>query len=81
MKRSVPGIDEVLGTVSEVVGVKVSSADVGFFDVGGDSLTAAHLSLILEERFDAPVDLFTIYGAESIREIHEAMLQVHRSAA
>ncbi|WP_327379044.1 acyl carrier protein (plasmid) [Streptomyces sp. NBC_01216] len=74
MNHTVAELDQVITLVTEVLGVHGLTADSNFFDAGGDSLTAAHLSLLLEERFGTGVDLFTIYASEDLREIHTALL-------
>ena len=76
MTENSPSLDQTLRLVSEVIGAAVPSAQANFFDVGGDSLTAAFLSLLLEERLGASVDVFTIYAAENIMEIHDAVVAV-----
>ncbi|MER5431212.1 acyl carrier protein [Streptomyces sp. NPDC002588] len=74
MSHTVPDLDQVVELVTEIVGHREITADSNFFDAGGDSLTAAHLSLLLEERFGTGVDVFTIYASEDLREIHTALL-------
>ncbi|MFI6344077.1 acyl carrier protein [Streptomyces sp. NPDC050560] len=67
--------DDTMRLVAEVIGTDDVTPDANFFDLGGDSLTAAHLSLLLEERFGGEVDVFTVYAAEDLAEIHEALLR------
>lgn len=67
-------LSQTLALVAEVIGVREVSTDDNFFDLGGDSLTAAFLSLLLDERLNAPVDVFTIYAAEDINAIHQAVV-------
>jgi acyl carrier protein len=66
-------LDHVVALVCEVVGIPDITPNSNFFEVGGDSLTAAHLSLLIEERLGVSVDVFTIYGSEDLREIHSAL--------
>ncbi|MFI0421729.1 acyl carrier protein [Spongiactinospora sp. 9N601] len=74
MNRAATELDQVVALVEEVVGVQGLTADSNLFDVGGDSLTAAHLSLLFEERFGTPMDVFTIYASENLAEIHQGLL-------
>jgi acyl carrier protein len=74
MSHAVAELDQVITLVTEILGGGQLTAESNFFDAGGDSLTAAHLSLLLEERLGASVDVFTIYAAEDLREIHLSLL-------
>ena len=78
MEPTTPQLDQTLALVAEVIGIQAVSADDNFFDLGGDSLTAAFLSLLLDERLHSPVDVFTIYSAETLDAIHQAVLEGHR---
>jgi acyl carrier protein len=75
MSHSVPAVEDTMHVVAEVIGIGAATPDANFFDLGGDSLTAAHLSLLLEERFGAEVDVFTVYAAEDLAEIHQALVR------
>ncbi|MFJ6076507.1 phosphopantetheine-binding protein [Streptomyces sp. NPDC093065] len=75
MNTATASLEQVIDLVEEVVGTRGLSKDSNFFEAGGDSLTAAHLSLLLEERLEASVDVFTIYASENLSEIHDALLE------
>jgi acyl carrier protein len=81
MNSTIADLARLVALVEEVVGVEGLTADSNFFDAGGDSLTAAHLSLLLEERLGTGVDVFTIYAAEDLHEIHDALLDAAGSPA
>ncbi|MFI1767330.1 acyl carrier protein [Streptomyces sp. NPDC020800] len=74
MEPTAPRLSQTLALVAEVVGVPQVSPQDNFFDLGGDSLTAAFLSLLLDERLGAPVDVFTIYSADDLETIHQAVI-------
>ncbi|WP_236796416.1 phosphopantetheine-binding protein [Amycolatopsis sp. GM8] len=75
MNNTIPAIEDTMTVIAEVIGIATAASDANFFDLGGDSLTAAHLSLLLEEKFGGEVDVFTIYAAEDLTEIHEALVR------
>jgi acyl carrier protein len=55
----------VLEVVGEVFGRPVTAAD-GFFDLGGDSVTAIDLAVRFEERFGIDLDIDELFEAEVI---------------
>ncbi|GAA4238663.1 hypothetical protein GCM10022254_55520 [Actinomadura meridiana] len=76
MYTNLPTAEDTMKVIAEVIGVTTATPDANFFDLGGDSLRAAHLSLVLEERFaGAEVDVFTIYAAEDLAEIHQELVR------
>jgi len=80
-----PDVDDVVRLCAEVIGVASLSLESNFFDAGGDSITAARLAVLLEEEWNAPVDVFAIMAAEDLREIHggllDSVLATHRRDA
>ncbi|GAA1713210.1 hypothetical protein GCM10009745_71840 [Kribbella yunnanensis] len=81
MNAATASLNEVVALVEEVIGTSGLTPESNFFEIGGDSLTVAHLSLLIEERFGTGVDVFTLYAAEDLREIHQALLESVEDAA
>ncbi len=75
MELTTVTLSQTLALVAEVIGIERVSPDANFFDLGGDSLSAAFLSLLLDERLGASVDVFTIYQAEDIHSVHRAAVE------
>ncbi|KMS85477.1 MULTISPECIES: acyl carrier protein [Streptomyces] len=69
------GLDDLVQLVAEVIGGASVTADDNFFDLGGDSLHAAQLALLLDERWDQSVDVMVILTADSIREMYTEIVE------
>jgi hypothetical protein len=69
----VPDVESLAALCAEVIGVHSVAPEDNFFDVGGDSVSAAHLAVLLDERWGRRLDIFTIIAADSIRVLHEAL--------
>jgi acyl carrier protein len=79
-RTALPRLEDVLRLSADVVGVGALTADANFFEAGGDSVTAARLAVLLEERWDVPVDVFAIMAAEDLAEVHRDLLRTVRAA-
>lgn len=72
-----PDVRSLADLCAEVIGVRTVAPEDNFFDVGGDSVSAARLSVLVEERWGLELDIFTIIAAGSLTELHEG-LGAHR---
>jgi hypothetical protein len=68
-------LDDFLRLVAEVLGIAVPEAAANFFDLGGDSLAAAHLCVLAAEKWDLPLDPFAVIAAADLSELHAALTQ------
>jgi hypothetical protein len=59
---------------AEVIGVRSVAPEDNFFDAGGDSVSAARLVVMLEQRWQVNADIFSIIAADSLIEIHDALV-------
>lgn len=67
-------LDTLLGLVTDVVGAGPAGPEDNFFDLGGDSLHAAHLAVLLDEDWNLPVDVMVIIGADTLREMYDGLV-------
>jgi acyl carrier protein len=58
----------VLATVGQALSLAEVDGSAGFFDLGGDSLTALRVITVLEERFAQQLDLVDLLTAETLDE-------------
>jgi acyl carrier protein len=70
----IPNIYSLAELCANVIGITSVAPEENFFDVGGDSLTAARFAVLVEERWGVELDIFTIMAADSLTEIHEALI-------
>jgi hypothetical protein len=68
-------LDEFVRLVAEVLGIPAPEAGANFFDLGGDSLAAAHLCVLAAEKWDLPLDPFAVIAAADLAELHSALVQ------
>jgi acyl carrier protein len=61
-----------------VIGVPEVAPTDHFFEVGGDSLSAARLAVYVDEKWQLNLDVFDIMTAASIREIYARMTGAER---
>lgn len=73
MSAQVVSLDDFVRLVGEVLGIATPEAGSNFFDLGGDSLTAAHLCVLAAEKWDLPLDPFAVIAAGDLAEIHAAL--------
>lgn len=74
-------LDDVLKIAGEVFRRPVTAAD-GFFDLGGDSITAVEFAIRLEERFGIEPDIDVVFSADTMTAIAGAISDVlHRHAS
>jgi Phosphopantetheine attachment site len=66
-------LDDFARLVGEVLGIAVPEAAANFFDLGGDSLAAAHLCVLAAEKWDLPLDPFAVIAAADLTELHTAL--------
>jgi len=69
-----PDVRSLAKLCAEVIGVNSVSPEENFSDVGGDSVTAARLAVLMEQRWGIELDIFTIIAADSLNEIHEGLM-------
>jgi acyl carrier protein len=69
----IPDVRSLAELCAEVIGVKTVAPEENFLDAGGDSVTAARLAVLVEERWGMELDIFTIIAADSLNEIHEGL--------
>lgn len=62
-------VRDVIELCGEVVDHPNPSRDSNFFDIGGDSLAALRLSILLEERWGVSVDSYDIMEAPTLGDI------------
>lgn len=58
---------------SQVLGHKVESATANFFDIGGQSLKAVQLSLLIEREYQTTFSLTNIFSAPTIEQQHKIL--------
>lgn len=68
-------LDDLVRLVAEVLGVASADADSNFFDLGGDSLHAAQLALVLDEEWSHPIDAMVIFTVDSLRDLHTEIVE------
>jgi len=69
----IPDVRSLVELCAEVIGVRTVAPGENFLDAGGDSVSAARLAILLEERWGIELDIFTIIAADSLNEIHELL--------
>jgi acyl carrier protein len=69
-----PDLRSLTELCAEVIGIRTLAPEDNFFDAGGDSVTAARLAVLVEERWGRELDIFTIIAADSLRDIHEGLV-------
>ena len=69
-----PDVGSLAELCAEVIGVRSVAPEDNFFDAGGDSVTAARLAVLAEERWGVELDIFTIIAADSVLEIHQGLV-------
>jgi len=74
MSDRIPELDDFVRLVGNVVGVRTATAESNFFDLGGDSLTAAHLSILVEERWGLSMDVFAVITADTLGEVYDDLV-------
>lgn len=74
MSDQIPQLDDFVRLVGDVVGISTATAASNFFDLGGDSLTAAHLSILVEERWGLSMDVFGVITADTIGEVYDDLV-------
>jgi acyl carrier protein len=55
---------------AEVIGVRSVAPEDNFFDVGGDSVSAARLVVLLAQRWGVSTDIFSIIAADDLIELY-----------
>jgi acyl carrier protein len=65
-----PDAQALAALCAEVVGVASVTPDSNFFEVGGDSVTAARFAVLAEERWGLDIDIMTIFTVENFREMY-----------
>lgn len=81
MSEQTLDLNSFVRLVAEVVGTASVAPEENFFDIGGDSLTAAHLSVLLEERWGRSLDPFAVFSAESLLELYEEFVGIRDASA
>ncbi|WP_448321942.1 phosphopantetheine-binding protein [Streptomyces sp. CO7] len=61
----------------EVLGIDGVGPDDDFFDLGGDSMVAARLSMLLEERLGSGVELLTVFDHPTVAELAAELEKTH----
>jgi acyl carrier protein len=69
-----PEFGDITRLVGEMVGIPEPDIDANFLEIGGDSLVALQVAIVLEERWGAEVDVQEITFAGTLREIHELVV-------
>jgi aryl carrier-like protein len=76
-----PDVQSLADLCAEVIGVRTLAPEHNFFDAGGDSVAAARLSVLVEERWGLDLDIFTIIAAPSVTELHDGLVARHARPA
>lgn len=74
-----PDVQSLADLCAQVIGVKTVAPDDNFVDVGGDSVSAARLAVLVDERWGVELDIFTIIAADSVLDIHDGLVARSRS--
>ncbi|GAA1938392.1 hypothetical protein GCM10009738_09300 [Kitasatospora viridis] len=68
-----PTLQEFTALCADILGVPELAPESNFFDEGGDSISAARLAVELDERWELQIDMFEIFTAANIHELHSGM--------
>lgn len=71
---------EFLAVCADVLGQPSVDATSNLFDEGGDSLTATHLAVVLEKRWNARLDANDIMSADNFVALHHLVARSAHSA-
>ncbi|WP_327428258.1 phosphopantetheine-binding protein [Streptomyces sp. NBC_01236] len=72
------GLARTVGeTWHEVLGIDGIGPDDDFFDLGGDSMVAARLSALLEERLGIEVPLLTVFDNPTVAQLTAELESTH----
>jgi nonribosomal peptide synthetase DhbF len=69
-----PDLQALVELCAQAIGVKTIGQDDSFVDAGGDSVAAARLAVLAEERWGIELDIFTIIAADSVVAIHDGLV-------
>jgi len=71
---AVPDREAFVELCAAVIGLSRLGPDDNFFEAGGDSLAAARLSVLADDRWQLHLDIFDIIGADTIGQIHQRLV-------
>ncbi|MFI9804237.1 acyl carrier protein [Streptomyces sp. NPDC052301] len=76
------GLTQIVGEAwQQVLGIDGIAPGDDFFELGGDSITAARLSGLLEERLGFEVPLLTVFDNPTVAELAAELEQAHADRA
>lgn len=78
MSRPSTGLlDTVAAVWTEVLGIDGIEPGDDFFDLGGDSVVAARLTALLQERLGIEVPLLTVFDHPTVGELATELEKAH----
>ncbi|BCB88646.1 phosphopantetheine-binding protein [Phytohabitans suffuscus] len=74
-----PDLQSLVELCAQAIGVKTVAQDDSFVDAGGDSVAAARLAVLADERWGIELDIFTIIAADSVLDIYDGLVAPGRT--